>query len=94
MSTFQNWNQGVHHVDSLHMVSHHNFYSCIGNSLIKITPTFLYIWDFPGGSDGKESAYNAGDVGLTPGLGISPGEGNGPLQSSFLENSMDRGYNP
>ena len=47
---------------------------------------------FPGGSDGKESACNAGDPGLIPGLGRSPGEGNGnPLQYSCLENSMDRG---
>ena len=44
-----------------------------------------------GGSDGKESACNAGDPGLIPGLGRSPGEGNGnPLQYSYLENSMDR----
>ena len=48
--------------------------------------------DFPGGSDGKASVYNAGDLGLIPGLGRSPGEGNGnPLQYSCLENSMDRG---
>ena len=47
---------------------------------------------FPGGSDGKESAYNSGDLGLIPGWGRSPGEGNGnPLQYSFLENLMDRG---
>ena len=47
---------------------------------------------FPGGSDGKESACNAGDMGLIPGLGRSPGEGNDyPLQYSGLENSMDRG---
>ena len=47
---------------------------------------------FPGGSDGKESAFNAGDLGLTPGLGRPPGEGNGhPLQYSSLQNSMDRG---
>ena len=47
---------------------------------------------FPGDSDGKESACNAGDPGLIPGLGRFPGEGNGnPLQYSFLENSMDRG---
>ena len=47
---------------------------------------------FPGGSDGIESACNAGDMGLIPGLGIFPGEGNGnPLQYSYLENSMDRG---
>ena len=46
---------------------------------------------FPGGSDGKESACNAGDVGLIPGLGRSPGEGNGfLLQHSCLENLMDR----
>ena len=48
--------------------------------------------DFPGGSDGKESAYNAGDLGSIPGSGRSPGEGNGyPLQYSHLENFMDRG---
>ena len=47
---------------------------------------------FPGGSDGKESACDAGDLGLIPGLGRSPGGGNGnPLQYSCLENPMDRG---
>ena len=46
--------------------------------------------DFPGGSAGKESACNAGNLGLVPGLGRSPGEGNGySLQYSGLENSMD-----
>ena len=46
--------------------------------------------DFPGGSDGKASAYNVGDSGSVPGLGRSPGEGNGnPLQHSCLENPMD-----
>ena len=45
---------------------------------------------FPGGSAGKESACNAGDLGLTPGLGISPGEGKSfPLKYSGLENSTD-----
>ena len=40
-------------------------------------------YDFPGGSDGKVSAYNAGDLGSIPGLGRSPGEGNGyPLQQT------------
>ena len=48
--------------------------------------------EVPGGSDGKESACNAGDLGSIPGLGRSPGDGNGdPLQYSSLENSMDRG---
>ena len=47
---------------------------------------------FPGSSDGEESACNAGDPGLNPGSGTSPGEGNGYLlQYSCLENSMDRG---
>ena len=47
---------------------------------------------FPGGSDSKASAGNAGDPGLIPGSGRSPGEGNGnPLQYSCLENPMDRG---
>ena len=46
---------------------------------------------FSGGSDSKESACNGGDLGLIPGLEISPGKGNGnPLQYSCLENSMDR----
>ena len=50
------------------------------------------IWGFPGGSEGKVSACNAGDPGLIPGLGRSPEEGNGnPLQHSCLENPMDRG---
>ena len=45
---------------------------------------------FPGGSDGKASACNAGDPSSIPGLGISPGEGNGnPLQYSCLENPTD-----
>ena len=56
----------------------------------------MLIWfpglDFPGASDTKESSSNAGDLGSIPGLGRSPGEGNGnPLQYSSLENPMDRG---
>jgi len=48
--------------------------------------------DFPGGSDGKTSSYNAGDLGSIPGSGRSSGEGNGnPLQYSCLENPMDGG---
>ena len=46
----------------------------------------------PDDGDGKESACKAGDLGLIPRLGRSPGEGSGyPLQYSCLENSMDRG---
>ena len=48
--------------------------------------------DFPGGSDGKESACNEGDLGLIPGLERSPGGGHGhSLQYSCLENPMYRG---
>ena len=48
--------------------------------------------NFPCGSADKESACNVGDLGSIPGLGRSPGEGNGyPVQYSCLENSMDRG---
>ena len=48
--------------------------------------------DFPGGSDGKMSAYNARDPGSIAGSGRSHGEGNGsPLQYSCLENPMDGG---
>ena len=46
--------------------------------------------NFPGGSDGNAFVYNAGDPGSIPGLGRSPGDGNGsPLQYSCLENPMD-----
>ena len=49
-------------------------------------------FDFSGGSDGKESTYNAGDLGLILGLGRSPVGGHGnPLQYSGLENPMFRG---
>ena len=52
-----------------------------------LTPVSL---GFPGGSAGKESACNAGDLDSSPGLGRSPGEGNDyPQQYSGLENSMD-----
>ena len=48
---------------------------------------------FPGGSTGKESAWIVGDLGSIPGLGISPGEGNGyPLQDSGLENYLYAEY--
>ena len=47
---------------------------------------------FPGGLDGKASVYNAGDPVSIPGLGRSPGEGNGnPLQYSCLENPINGG---
>ena len=52
----------------------------------------MWIFLFPGGSDGKDYAYNAGNPGSVPGSGRSPGEGNGnPFQYPCLENSMDGG---
>ena len=63
--------------------------------ILKIKANNFSLWclsGFPGGSDGKASADNAGDLGSIPGLGRSPGEGNGnPLQYSYVENPMDRG---
>ena len=65
-----------------------NFFQKSEQSLIKE----FTIPIFPGGSDGKASAYNAGDPGSIPGSGRSPGEGNGnPLQYSCLENPMEGG---
>ena len=53
---------------------------------------YLPYGGFPGGSGGKESTCNARDLASIPGLGRSPGEGNGyPLQYSCLENSMEPG---
>ena len=64
-------------------------YTCIHTYI----HTYIHIYiGFSGSSVGKESAYNAGDPSLIPGLGRSHGEDNGySLQYSSLENSMDRG---
>ena len=74
-------------------ISHH---SVLGGELQWRKEQYIYMplwpWGFPGGSDSKESALNAGNLGLIPELGRSPGKGNGyPLQDSCLENPMDRG---
>ena len=53
---------------------------------------YFSLQGFLGGSDSKATVYNAGDPGSSPGLGRSPGEGDGnPLQYYCLENPMDRG---
>ena len=63
----------------------------VHHQLPEFTQTHIH-WGFPGGSDCKASACNAGDQGSIPRSGRSPGEGNGnPLQYSCLENSMDGG---
>ena len=59
---------------------------------IPVVTWLSFIICFPGGSDSKESAYNAGDEGSIPGSGRSPGGRHDyPLQYSYLEKSMDRG---
>ena len=68
-----------------------DIYLCIWSD----THVCTYIWeciiDFPGGSDGEESACNVGEPGSIPVWGRSPGEGNGnPLQYSYLGNPTDR----
>ena len=62
-------------------------------SSVNCVPIYIFLTlIFPGGSDGKASAYNAGDLGSVPGSGRSPGEGNGnSLQYSCLENPVDGG---
>ena len=84
-------------VINIYITSCNYFFVCVLRTF-KIYPSKqvscynFSILSFPGGSDGKESAWNAGDLGLIPGLERSPGEGNDcPLQYSCLENSMDRG---
>ena len=77
-----------HGESDIHFLENVPFFENINKSYICIE----CIRGFPGGSDGKESACNVGDSGLTPGLGKSPGEGNrNPLQCSCLENPMDSG---
>ena len=71
----------------------------IGKCICIYACACTYIIGFPGGSDGKESAYNAGDLGSIPGLGRYPGGGRGnPLQYSCLENPHGQrslaGYSP
>ena len=67
-------------------------FSLAAFNILSLCLIFVSLTGFPGGSDSKVSAYNAGDPGSIPGLGRSPGEGNGnPLQYSCLENPMDGG---
>ena len=74
----------IYYVSILHLV-------CIYDGVNLYLFTSIYL-DFPGGSDGKESACNVGDPGSIPGSGRSSGEGNdNPLQYSCLESSMDGG---
>ena len=76
---------------SLSEVSFHHLFQSPLNNRIYMYYIVRYYVDFPGGSDGKASVYNAEDPGSIPGLLRSPGEENGnPLQYYCLENPMDR----
>ena len=67
------------------------YYPHVINEIYGIWSDLITCLGFPGGLDVKESASSAGDLGLIPGLGRTPGEGNGnTLQYSCLENSMHR----
>ena len=69
-----------------------NFVNCKRLFFCHSFHQYFYYWGFSGSSDSKESAHNVGDLSLIPGLGRSPGEGNGNLlQYSYMENSMDGG---
>ena len=73
-------------------LAQNNFYAKVAYLGMAYTGILQKHWVFPGGSDGKQSACNAGDPGSIPGWERSPGEGNGnPLQYSCLENPMDGG---
>ena len=77
-----------------HDTAHHHLSKDTASCLLTGHPQFTHssvCLGLPEGSHTKESACNAGDLGSIPGLGRSPGEGNGnPLQFSCLENSMDK----
>ena len=87
----------VHRHKVLFSFGFFNFYNIVLLSVIQQHESTIIIHIFPpsdflGGSDGKSSVYNARDLGLVPGSGRFPGEGNGNLlQYSRLENPMDGG---
>ena len=67
-------------------------YCTVGSAVPPVASDLISVLPFPGGSDGKASVCNAGDLGSIPGLGRSPGKGNvSPLQYSCLDNPMDHG---
>ena len=87
----------IHDLCCIHIVGlTGSFILCCPQVALWFVPFFFVclsdICGFPGGSEGKESGFNKGDLVSIPGSGRSPGEGNGnPLQYSCLENPMDRG---
>ena len=93
MTVPKKYGHNMYHQDGrLIWSSDFNLYDHLGNAASLTGGYYGMKGDFPGGSDGKASVYNAGDLGSIPGLGRFPGEGNGnPLQYSRLENPRDGG---
>ena len=88
-SAFLRWDYTLHN-GVFFLYSHLSLYC--PHMLINTFPSLILGQGFPGGTNGKESACNAGDLGLIPGSRRSSGEGNGnPLQYSHLENRRDGG---
>ena len=78
------------YIDNVDVYLHYDIYIYAINMWFLFLCTHVWGASFPGGSAGKESTCNVGDLGLIPGFGKSPGEGKGyPLQFSGLETSMD-----
>ena len=76
----------IHATTSYDVIHYHSFLQSTDVNCIYSLKNILLLLGFPGGSDGKASAYNAGDPGLIPGSGRFSGEGNGnPLQYSRLD---------
>ena len=88
----QGWNPGLPHCSRiLYLLSHQRSPIQTRNCLLN-WKNVLVLSSFSGGLEGKESSCSAGDLGLIPGLGRSPEEGNSyPLLYSCLESSMNRG---
>ena len=96
-TTITSWSILLHLYLHLLALTHADY--CKAASTYQVTSLIIFLYEtqgiyqgFPGGSDGKESACNAGDQGSVPESGISSGEGSGyPQEYSGLENCMDRG---
>ena len=91
-SSLNIWKFSVHILLKPSFENFEHFFASMWNECNCVVVWTFFDIPFPGGSDGKASAYNAGDPGSVPGLGSSPGEGNGnQLKYSCLENPMDGG---
>ena len=92
VSFLSNWSN-FHYNDPMGREKNKLYFSKLHSAFNNLRTSFKWLVGFPGGSDDKESTFNAGNLGSVPGSERSPGEGKGnPLQHSGLENSMN--YSP